>query len=276
MTIYRLTGILAAALLALAAPADAEPVGFRYEIMWGGFHAGDLAITRDDGTGLVRTGMTIRTVGLFDRFLRLRFTAEGGSTSAAGASALVSEHYQTRFRNRYRETLLRVAYAPEARVVTDEVLEEFAPPPEDDSPNPPVPDQLRRGVMDPLTNMALAGQRAREALSGGPASFRTTSYDGRRAYDFETKVIGPRRINMHGRDYDTIHLTMTLKPLAGFKPKFVKLWDGAEYEVDIDPATLLPLRIRTDSFTAATVINALEPCTVAAAQCGPVATAASD
>lgn len=258
---------------AWAAPAWAEPVGYRYEIMWGGFHAGDLAITRDDASDGVLTGMTIRTVGLFDRFLRLRFSAEGESKTTL-KSGMASDHYQTRYRNRYREHLLRVAYDGEARPIRDEVLETFAPQPEDDEPNPPVPADLRRGVLDPLTSMALVGRLARDAVAGGQSKvFKTTSYDGRRAYDFEVTVIGPRRINMRDREYDTIEVTMVLKPLAGFKPKFVSLWRGAEYEVDIDSVTLLPLRIRTDSFTASTVINALEPCQVPAAQCGPLLSA---
>ncbi len=76
---------------------------------------------------------------------------------------------------------------------------------------------------------------------------------------------------MHERDHDTLLLAMTLRPFAGFKSKFIKLWDGAEYEVDVDPATRLPLRIRTDSFAATTVFNALEPCRTAAPQCMPPA-----
>ncbi|RAU21529.1 hypothetical protein CU669_12590 [Paramagnetospirillum kuznetsovii] len=252
----------------LSPPALAEPVGYRYEIMWGGFHAGDLAISREDSATAIHTGMTIRTVGLFDRFLRLRFTAEGESRPA-GTDGLSSVGYQTRYRNRYREHLLRVAYDGEARPIYDEVVETFAPPPEDDEPNPPVPAEFRRSVMDPLTSMALAGRAARDALTSGRAYFKTTSYDGRKAYDFETTVIGPRRINIRDREYDTIGLTMVLKPLAGFKPKFLHLWQGAEYEVDIDRDTLLPIRIRSDSFAATTVINVIEPCHKPADQCGP-------
>lgn len=257
-------------MVAVAAPAVAEPVGFRYEIMWGGFHAGDLAITRDEQSSTVQTGMSIRTVGLFDRLLRLRFAAEGGSRLAGDADP-VSEYYQTRYRNRYQEHLLRIIFGRDGGPLTvlDEVVESFAPPPEDDEPNPQVPPEIRQGAMDPLTNVAILGRKARAALAGGPTRFRTASFDGRRAYDFEVTVLGARPITIHDREFNTIALKMVLAPVAGFKARFRRLWENAEYTVHLDVDTLLPLRIATDSFTASTVINALEPCRVAAEHCGP-------
>lgn len=270
-------GLAAGSLLALivALPAWAEPVGFRYEIMWGGFHAGDLAITRDESGPKTVTGMSIRTVGLFDRLLRLRFSAEGGSRGEAGAG-LISEHYRTHFRNRSREQVLRVAYRPgdEAVILQDEVLATFAPPPDDDDPMPEVPPELRRNAMDPLTNVSILGQKAREALAGGPDRFRTTTFDGRRNYDFDVAVEGKSRVNIHGREYQTIRLRMILRPVAGFKQRFRKLWEGADYTVHLDPETLLPVRIETDSFTASTIINVVEPCRMAADKCGPQLSAA--
>ncbi|EME68594.1 hypothetical protein H261_17618 [Paramagnetospirillum caucaseum] len=257
--------------LGLAVPARAEPAGWRYEIMWGGFHAGEMALTREQRDETVRTGMTIRTVGLFDKILRLRFAAEGGGTEK-GAGELGSEHYQTRFRNRYQEQMLRVVYGGgEAVTVLDEVLAVFSPPPEDDEPAPAVPADAKRGVRDPLTNVAMVGRKARQALAaGGPASFRVAGYDGRRAYDFDVAIKGAKRINIRGREFDAIEMTMVLRPVAGFKPRFHKMWAGAEYVVHLDPDSLLPLRVYTDSFAAATVINAIEPCRVAAEQCAPL------
>ena len=265
--------IAAAAITActgLAAPAVAEPVGWRYEIMWGGFHAGNMAVTSDQQDDRVRTGMTIRTVGLFDKILRLRFAAEGGGRDA-GTGVLSSEHYQTRFRNRYQEQMLRVLYGgAEAVTVLDEVLAVFSPPPEDDEPAPAVPTEAKRGVRDPLTNVAVVGRMARQAMNGGESKFRVAGYDGRRAYDFDVAVRGARRINIRGKDFDAIEMSMVLRPVAGFKPRFQKMWSGAEYTVHLDRENLLPVRIYTESFTAATVINAIEPCRMAAEQCAPL------
>jgi hypothetical protein len=230
-----------------------------------------MAITREQGDEAVHTGMTIRTVGLFDKILRLRFAAMGGGREA-GSGELGSEHYQTRFRNRYQEQMLRVVYGgDEAITVLDEVLAVFSPPPEDDEPAPAVPPEAKRGVRDPLTNVAVVGRKARQAVAGtGPSSFRVAGYDGRRAYDFDVTVKGPRRIDIRGRAFDTIELTMVLRPVAGFKPRFQKMWAGAEYIVHLETETLLPLRVYTDSFAAATVINAIEPCRVAAEHCAPL------
>jgi len=263
-----LTGLMLALMIAL--PARAEPVGYRYEIMWGGFHAGELAITRDDGGPRTVTGMSVRTLGLFDRLLRLRFSAEGGGRRDDG-TGLTSEYYRTHFRNRSREQVLRVAYRPgdEAVIVEDQVLAVFAPSSDDGEAMPEVPPELRRGGLDPLTNVAILGKKAAEALDGGASRFRTTTFDGRRNYDFDVTVEGRGRVNIRGREYQTIRLRMVLHPVAGFKERFRKLWEGADYTVHLDPQTLLPVRIETDSFTASTVINVIEPCRVAADQCGP-------
>jgi hypothetical protein len=123
--------------------------------------------------------------------------------------------------------------------------------------------------MDPLTNMMILGRKARAAVAGGPARFHTTSFDGRRAYDFEVTVLGRRPLAIGERSFDTIAVKMVLAPVAGFKARFRRLWEGAEYTVHLDPDTLLPLRIVTDSFAAMTIINVVEACQVAAEQCGP-------
>lgn len=237
--------------------------------MWGGFHAGEMAVTRDETGDSVRTAMTLRTVGMFARLLPLRFAAEG--TGLRRDDGLISTDYRTRIRSRWREQLLQVSYGPpEPRVVLDEILAEFAPLP-DNEPVPEVPPEARRNTGDPLTNVARLGPLVRRALDGGgPKTFRTGSYDGRRAYDFEVTVKGPKTIDIHDRGYDAVELSMVLRPVAGFKPRFAKLWGGAEYLVHLDPATMLPLRIYTESFAAATVINVVAPCRVAAEQCAPL------
>ncbi|CAA7627731.1 conserved exported hypothetical protein [Candidatus Terasakiella magnetica] len=260
------------------APAWAEPVGYRYEIMWGGFHAGDMAITRDEEGGKARTGMVMRTVGLFDRFLRLRFSAESDSRPVPAPALLGSDRYETRFSNRHQERLMRVMFGPDGdpQSVSDDVVAVFGPPPEDDEPNPPVPPDLRHGTRDPLTNIALVGRHASAFLAGGPAVVRTASFDGKRLYDFEIAFQGSTRINIRGQNRDAIALTMTLRPRAGFKPRFLHLWEGAEYKVHLDPKTLLPIRIQSDSFTAAVVMNALGPCRVPAEQCTSELTAQAE
>jgi hypothetical protein len=262
------TGVLLGGML-LDGPATAEPLGYRYDIMWGGFHAGELAITRDDQDTAYRSDMSIRTLGMFDTLLRLRFTAE--SVGARSTDTLSPGHYQTHFHNRREERLLRVEFDPgsgRGTTVLDEVLAVFAPPPDDEeAPPPPVPAELRSGASDPLTNILALGQRARAALSGGPTSFRTASFDGRRRYDFAVTVKGRQTVTIRDHTFDAILVTMVLKPLAGFKPRLQKMWGDAEYAVYLDPASGLPLRIQTDSFVAATVITMVEACHVVAEQC---------
>ncbi|MGE5506812.1 MAG: DUF3108 domain-containing protein [Actinomycetota bacterium] len=258
---------MAAVLAGVAAgPAAAEPVGYRYDIYWGGLHAGDLALTRDETGAHYRSDMAISTAGLFDLLLRLRFAAE--SSGRIGPRPL-PDHYQTHSRSRREERLLRLSFDPagEPGAVDDRLLAVFQPH-DDDEPAAPVPPAMQQGTLDPLTNIDQVGRGVRAALAGrGPDRFTVASWDGRRRYDFAVTVHAPHRIHMGERDYDTVAIAMEMIPLGGFKPKFLKMWEGAAYQVDLDPATMLPLRIASESFGAALVISATAPCTVPAAQC---------
>ena len=266
-----LSGLL---LWAASAAAAAEPVGLRYEIMWGGFHAGDMAITRDQRGATVQSDLALHTVGMVGLVLPLHFAAEGDGRIEGNADPS-SESYQTHYRNKYKEQIVRLAFPADGIPVTveDQVVERFAPAPDSDSePQPPVPPEIRRGAMDPLTNVEILGRKARAALTGGPTRFRAASFDGHRAYDFDVTVLGRRPITIRDQEYDSIALKMVLAPVAGFKERFRRLWDGAEYTVNLDMDTLLPLRIVTDSFAATTIINVVGPCRVAAEQCAPQVT----
>jgi hypothetical protein len=248
------------ALLALVfalctASAAAEPAGFRYEIHWGGFKAGEMSISRDEAGGGYRAGMSIHTVGLFDTFLRLRFAAE--SVGRRVAAALRPDRYQTNYRNRREERRLTLDFADgQPGEPRDEQLAVFSPPDEDEEPAPPVPAALRFGSVDPLTAVVQMGRGVQAAMAGeGPGRFTLANFDGRRRYDFTVEVRGREKLHMNGRDYDTVAASMEMTPVAGFKPRFLGLWQGASYRVHFDPVTWLPLRVETHSFTAATVVT---------------------
>lgn len=248
--------LLAALFLVFAAPAAAAPVGYRYEINWGGFQAGEMSIIQDEAEGRYRTGMTIHTVGLFDTFLRLRFAAE--SVGRRVAAALHPERYQTHYRNRREERRLTLEFDPASGQPGDphEVLLAQFSPPDDDEASPPVAPALRAGSLDPLTSLVQIGRQVQAAMAGaGPRRFTLANFDGHRRFDYAVEVRGGERLRMGSRDFDSVAATMTMIPLAGFKPRFLSLWEGGAYVVHFDPVTWLPLRVETQGFAAATVVT---------------------
>jgi hypothetical protein len=249
--------LLAAALfLSFAAPTAAEPVGYRYEINWGGFRAGEMSITQDEAEGRYRAGMTIHTVGLFDRFLRLRFAAE--SVGRRVAAVLHPERYQTHYSNRREERRLTLDFDTASGQPGDphEVLLEQLSPPDDDEPAPPVAPALRAGSLDPLTGLVQIGRHVKAALAGaGPRRFTLANFDGHRRFDYAVEVKGAERLRMGSREFDSVAAIMTMIPLAGFKPRFLSMWESGAYVMHFDPVTGLPLRVETQGFAAATVVT---------------------
>ena len=77
----------------------------------------------------------------------------------------------------------------------------------DTSRKPPLKDQFRRNVIDPLSVI----NAIRAAVKRGETAFTVPVYDGARRFDAEVRVL-PRDPKQPG-----VHLSMLLRAIAGFK-----------------------------------------------------------
>lgn len=257
----RTLGILIPACLAAAPAFAAETLALRYEAFWGGFHAADIVLAVNEGNPSYRTGFEVKTRGAVKWLMRLTVDAQSrGLSSAAG---LTPQSYRTYYTTRRGERLVGVDFDPLTRTgrkVLDETWAALEPTDDDSEEVPPVPPELRTDVVDPLSGILLIRDKVAAALAGGPTRFTVAAFDGRRRFDLTGDVVGPGRHDIAGRDYDTVDLKLTMKPVAGFKKKHLAHWDGSQYDVYLDRDLLLPLKIATDSFRVSTVINIIETC----------------
>lgn len=236
-----------------AAPAEAAAV--RYEVYWGGFHAAEAHLDREDGPDGVHTRLGVQTMGLAEELSGLVLDVE--AWAQASGSDLAPGRFLADSQGRTKGDRLTVEFAPAApaRIVSDE----HRGPPDDDPP-PPVPAELTAGTLDPLTALLDLGRRAAEAAENrGPARFVLPVYDGHRRYDAQVTVEGPGSATVRDRTLSGIAVEVRLDPVAGFKPKRVEFWKQARFIALIDPASGLPLRITSQDTDIATVITAEEP-----------------
>jgi hypothetical protein len=226
--------------LAIATPAwAADPVEVRYDMFWGGFRAAELR--------LVRTGtdaeLAVRATGIADSLTTFALEAESQN-----------DQFRSHSRSKAMESTLAVDFHGTPHILIDDIRRID---PDEDEPRPMVPEAMKAGTMDPLTALVTA---SRHILAGHAGErFTVPVYDGRNRYDAQVTVTGPGSTTIGDRRITGTRATIAFKPLAGFRKKSQDLWDGATFTLLLDPATQLPARIVSDSFTIATVISAVPP-----------------
>jgi len=149
---FRLGGIVAAALLSIAASARAEDMVAVYAAYWAGLPAGEIRLKLHDGAAAYRDEIDIRTTGL---------------------PALLSK---------FRATALA-----EGRLVADRPAE-----PDDTSRKPPLAEKFRSNAVDPLTALERLRGALRTPRRAADGSFMIPVYDGARRFDILGRIVPKR------------------------------------------------------------------------------------
>lgn len=209
--------------LGLAPAAGAAEI--RYEVYWGGFRAAEARLAQQGGL----LELTVRATGMVDSLTAFALEAEREQAQ-----------FRTYSRGRKWESLLAVDFTGPPQILIDH-MRRTEPEKE---PRPPVPEAMTVGTVDPLTALATAG---RQVVQGRPGdAFVLAVYDGRNRYDVKVGVVeaGKARVEF--------------VPLAGFRKKSRETWEGATFLVTLDPATALPAKIVSETFTVGTVVRAVD------------------
>ena len=185
-----------------AAPARAEQTEALYQATWAGLPAGQIRLTlRDDGGGY-RNEIGITTEGVARLATRFRATAvsTGRLAGTTAAPAQFDAYYDLR-KGKDRRLAMRFVTRG-GGAVADRA-------PEDTSKKPPLAEEFRRNVLDPLSALAAIRQGLRDRSR---TQFTVPVYDGARRFDVVVQVL-PK--NRGAESVLPVHLT--LRPIAGFK-----------------------------------------------------------
>ncbi|MGB0682381.1 MAG: DUF3108 domain-containing protein [Magnetovibrionaceae bacterium] len=244
------TSILAAtlgfgALLAPNAIRAEVPQHLRFEAYFGGLHVADVAIdlTRDEETRSFKNGLRVQTRGLADWVFGLRAKSDSmGSLSADGplpdrfVSAYTNSKREREIATRFRargdlaESQVRTWEAPDEPGIR---AESDRPAPEEiEGPREDVTEDMRRGVIDPLSGL-VAGL---EFVADNPMVGKRRSvpvFDGKRRYDMVWTITEETTKTIDGEARDVWVLTFGTDPLAGFRKKWEPRWREREFELFI-------------------------------------------
>lgn len=210
----------------------------RYETYWGGLHVGEFVIAHDLEPDRYRLRFSLRTRGLVDWMVRANLDAvsEGkivpvDTQDAPGEFA--AETYKVDFATKTREGWTTVRYDADGKNPAEPtyfVGRDDDPPNPDDRP-PPVSDELRVGVIDPIAANIDALRRVPRHLLGGAESFHIQVYDGVRRSELIGQHMGKTRKTILGRTYDLHWVRLNSKRIAGYRKKQNPLFDFSGFDV---------------------------------------------
>ncbi|HEX3537669.1 MAG TPA: DUF3108 domain-containing protein [Stellaceae bacterium] len=211
-------------------PAHADESQALYQAYWAGLPAGQIRLTlREDATSY-RDEIGMTTEGMARLATRFRATAvsQGRLAGATAAPAQYDAYYDLR-KGKNRRLALRFA-ARGGAVVADRGAE-------DTSKKPPLAEEFRRNVLDPLSALAAIRQGLRDRTR---TAFTIPVYDGARRFDVVVQVLQKKPGS------DILPVELSLRPIAGFKGESSEDGDpdNAPRPVQLtltDDARLMPL-----------------------------------
>jgi hypothetical protein len=250
-----LAGVVA--LMALGAgPARADESQALYQAYWAGLPAGQIRLTlREDGTSY-RNEIGMTTEGMARLATRFRASAisQGRLAGATAAPAQYDAFYDLRKAKDRRLALRFVARGGAA--VADRA-------PEDTSKKPPLAEEMRRNVLDPLSALAAIRQGLRDHTR---LEFTVPVYDGARRFDIVVRALQKKPGS------GVLPVELTLRPIAGFKGESSEDGDPDDAPRPValtlsDDARLMPLTMSVSLYYLPLTVELTKWCQPGAA-CG--------
>lgn len=190
------------AIWAATLPAKAEDLTALYRASWAAMPAGEIRLTLHDEPAAYRDDIAIRSEGLPRVLTHFRVAADSEGQLAPDRLPVPS-HYDARYDLRKgRNKRLSMRFTGKAATLVAERG------PDDTSKKPPLPEQFRSNVLDPLSALTAIRHALRQ---GNRGSFSIPVYDGARRFDV-VAAVQPKRAGD-----TTLRLELTLRPIAGFK-----------------------------------------------------------
>jgi hypothetical protein len=198
----RLFGVAAALLLIAGGAARGEEATALYQAYWGGLPAGQIRLSLRDEAAGYHDEVHIRATGVSRMLINFRGHAISEGRFAAGRPPEPGQYDAYYDLRKMRDRRLSMIFAPQAGALV------AARGPGDTSKKPPLAEEFRRNVFDPLTALTAIRQQLR---LGDRDRFTVPVYDGARRFDVIVRV--------RSRDAGDpmLHVDLMLSPIAGFK-----------------------------------------------------------
>ena len=218
----------------------AEDIVATYNAFWAGVPAGKIRLTLGDGGPAYRNEIAIETVGLPHLFTRFRATAYAQGQRSAGRPAEPSYYRADYDLRKRRDSRISMQFVRRSGATFAERS------PDDSSRKPPLPENFRKNVVDPLSALERLRAALRASRRGG--SFTIPVYDGARRFDIVGRIMAQKDASD-----GVLRAELMLRPIAGFKGETSEDGDpdSAPRKVELavtDDDRMVPLSITVPVF----------------------------
>ena len=255
-----------------AQPDMAQSERLAYNLKIGGIHIADFLAEFDESDTSYRTMLTMETKGLARWFqdFRAEVTGFGTMSMETGRGPVpVPRQFDRAWAASEIAASLTIAYdpvtglaLPEERIFNPLTGEDIALEDmewnRDRDPPPPVPDDLRMGVFDPMAAFVAA---RRHILNTGDNEFRIPIYDGRRRYDLVGEVEAPRSFWIKSQDVELVPVLAGIDPVFGFdEERMDRIREGRGRLLFSPDHRFIPVQVVLEGMPLPSVMNLTADC----------------
>lgn len=268
-----------------AGPLDGQSEHLAYNLKVGGLHVADFIAEFDENQAGYRTTLTMETRGMARWFQDFRAEVKGDGRyvieSGRGPTP-IPRQFDRAWAAEQISSSLTIAYDPITGLAQtqertfnpltglDIALEDLEWNANRKVP-PPVPDNMRTGVFDPMAAFVAArGQ----VIHHGRSQFRVPVYDGRRRYDLIGTVEAPRTFWIGGRDVELTPVIASVDPVFGFDRERTETMQESSGKILFSPDDrFIPIQAILEGRAFTSVMNLTADCQVDAQTCEQIADA---
>jgi len=259
-----------------------------YNLKIGGLHVADFLASFDENDSRYRTTLTMKTRGMARWFqdFYAELEGEGRIVIESGMGpTLVPKQFDRAWAAEEIAASLTIAYDPlsglarsSERMFNPQTGQDLSFEDmdwnRDRAPPPPVPDDMRVGVFDPMAAFVAArGQIHHNRQS----AFRVPIYDGRRRYDLVGEVEPMRSFWIGGEDVDLIPVVASVDPVFGFDRERTETMQESEGTIYFSSdGRFIPVQVVLSGNTFTSVMNLTADCREDTTTCQQIAQADSD
>ncbi len=264
---------------------SAQSERLAYNLKIGGVHIADFLAEFDESHASYRTVLTMETRGLARWFqdFRAEVTGYGTMVMETGPGPTpVPQQFDSSWAATEFASSLTIAYDPVTGLALphqrtfnpltgEDIALEDLEWNRDRDPPPPVPDDLRIGVFDPMAAFVAA---RRHILDTRSSEFRVPIYDGRRRYDIVGEVEAPRTFWIKSQDVELVPVIAGVDPVFGFdEERMVRVREGRGKILFSPDDRFIPVQVIFEGMTLPSVMNLTADCLVDQLTCQQIAQA---
>lgn len=264
-----------------AVPGQSERLAYNLKV--GGLHVADFLAGFDENASGYRTTLTMKTRGMARWFqdFRAELAGEGKILIQSGVGPTpVPRQFDRAWAAEEIAASLTIAYdpltglaRPEERLFNPLTGEDLSYKDlewnRDREQPPPVPDDLRTGVFDPIAAFVAARGQIHHNQQ---REFRVPIYDGRRRYDLVGEVEPMRAFWIGGEEVDLIPVIARVDPVFGFDHERTETMQDSEGKLLFSTdGRFIPVQVILEGRAFTSVMNLTADCRKDSAPCEQIA-----